>query len=80
VLRLYRRHRALCPHSSERYRRCSCPIYVDGSLSGEPIRKSLDLTSWEAASDLVANWNASGQVGVVRSEIPLLTDAVTKFF
>ena len=34
MLRLYRRHRALCPHSSERYRRCSCPIYVDGSLSG----------------------------------------------
>ena len=80
MLRLYRRHRALCPHSSERYRRCSCPIYVDGSLSGEPIRKSLDLTSWEAASDLVAKWNASGQVGVVRAEIPLLTDAVTKFF
>ena len=80
MLRIYRRHRALCKHSSERYRRCSCPIYVEGSLASEDVRKSLDLTSWEAASDLVAKWNASGQIGVVRVEIPPITEAVAKFF
>ena len=61
VLRLYRRHRLSCSHKSERYRRCQCPIYVEGSLAGEQVRKSLDLKSWEAASDLVAKWNATGQ-------------------
>jgi hypothetical protein len=80
MLRIYRRHLATCQHSSERYRRCACPIYVEGSLAGEEVRKSLDLTSWEAASDLVTQWNASGQIGVVRVEIPPITEAIAKFF
>jgi integrase len=80
VLRVFRRHRALCPHRSERYRRCSCPIYVEGSLGGEYVRKSLDQTSWEAASDLIAAWTASGRVGVVRVDIPTIAGAVDKFF
>jgi len=80
VLRIFRRHRALCPHRSERYRRCSCPIYVEGSLGGETVRKALDQTSWEAASDLIAAWTASGRIGVVRVEIPSIADAVDKFF
>ena len=78
MLRLYRRHRSSCPHRSERYRRCQCPIYVEGSLGGESVRKSLDLTSWEAASDLIARWNAAGQIGAVRIEIPSITEAVAK--
>jgi integrase/recombinase XerD len=80
MLRIYRRHRALCPHRSERYRRCACPIYVEGTLGGEAVRKSLDLTSWQAASELVTKWTDSGQVGVVRLEIPSIRDAIAKFF
>jgi integrase len=80
MLRIYRRHRTDCPHTSERYRRCSCPIYVEGSLGGETVRKALDQTSWEAASDLIAAWTASGKIGLVRVDIPSITDAVTKFF
>ena len=30
MLRIYRRHRSSCSHSSERYRRCSCPILRGG--------------------------------------------------
>lgn len=78
MLRLYRRHRLSCGKTSERYRRCSCPVYVEGSLAGEYIRKALDLTSWEAASDLVAGWNASGQIGVMRRETPTIQEAVQK--
>jgi len=48
-------------------------------LRGEKIRKSLDLTSWEAGSDLVAAWNASGAIGVVRPEVPTVAEAVDKF-
>ena len=50
-----------------------------GSLGGEWIKKSLNLTSWEAASDLVVAWTASGQIGVVKPEIPLPKEAIDKF-
>lgn len=80
MLRIYRRHRTFCPHTSERYRRCSCPIYVEGSLGAESVRKALDQTSWEAASELIVAWTASGKIGVVRQEIPSITEAVKKFF
>jgi hypothetical protein len=70
VLRLYRRHRAICGHTSERYRRCQCPIYVEGSLGGEQIRKSLDLTPWEAASDLIAQVERGGTNRRTRNRDP----------
>lgn len=80
MLRLLRRHLKTCKFTSSRYRRCSCPIHVYGTLGGEKIRKALDLTSWEAATELVNAWTASGQIGVVRTEIPDVKGAVEKFF
>lgn len=74
-----RRHRTDCRFTSERYRRCSCPIYVEGTLGTESIRKALNQTSWEAASELVAAWTASGEVGKVKIEVPPITEAVQKF-
>ncbi len=47
MLTIFRRHVKGCSHRSRRYRRCACPIHVEGSLAGEPIRKALDLSSWE---------------------------------
>jgi hypothetical protein len=55
ALTIYRRHRKTCPY----YRRArkarnthackaQCPIWVQGTLAGESIRRSLDLTYWEA--------------------------------
>jgi integrase/recombinase XerD len=79
MLRIYRRHRTYCPQTSERYRRCSCPIYVEGTLGGETVRKALDQTSWQAASDLIASWTAAGRVGAVRTEIPPIDTAVQKY-
>ncbi len=79
MLNLYRRHIQSCPHSARRYRRCSCPVWVEGTLGGEKVRRSLDQTSWEAASELISAWTASGEIGVVRPDIPTLTEAVTKF-
>jgi integrase len=78
MLTLYRRHLTACPQTSRRYRRCKCPIHVEGSLGGEKVRRSLDLTSWEAASDLITSWNASGQIGVSLAEIPMIKEAVQK--
>lgn len=79
MLRLYRRHRTSCPQKSERYRRCGCPIYVEGTLRGEPVRKSLDLTSWTAATDVIAKWNEAGEIGAARAEAPGVSDAVDQF-
>jgi integrase len=79
MLRLYRRHRKTCSQKSERYRRCACPIYVEGTLGGESVRKALDLTSWTAASDLIAGWNGAGEIGGGRIEAPPIVDAVDKF-
>ncbi len=76
MLRIYRRHATHCPHTSERYRRCSCPIYVEGTLGRESIRRALDLTSWDAASELVNGWTASGKIGVVRFEAPSISGAI----
>ena len=68
MLTIFRRHLKSCPHASRTYRRCQCPIHVEGSLGGQAIRRDLDLTAWSAASDLVAQWNAAGRIGAVRAE------------
>ena len=45
--------------------KCSCPIWVQGVLRGESVRKSLDLTNWEAANRLVRDWEVSGTTPAV---------------
>ncbi|HEY7791536.1 MAG TPA: tyrosine-type recombinase/integrase [Vicinamibacterales bacterium] len=79
MLTLYRRHYPPCRHTSRRFRKCQCPIWVQGTLRGEVIKKSLDLRSWEAASDLVRGWEASGEIGIVKPEIPSVSEAVERF-
>ena len=60
MLTIYRRHRKDCAHRSEgrKYRRCRCPIWVDGFLAGQEIRKSLDTADWQKAQDKVREWEA----------------------
>ena len=81
MLNLYRRHQPPCPYSTRRYRNCKCPIWVQGSLRGEYIRRALDLRSWSAATDLVRDWEASGEIGVIKKpDIPSIEEAVDRFF
>ena len=65
MLTIYRRHRRECEHRSEgrKYRRCRCPIWVDGVLSGREIRKSLGLANWEKAQGIVREWETEGAQG-----------------
>jgi site-specific recombinase XerD len=80
VLNLYRRHQAPCRYRSRRYRVCHCPIWVQGSLRGEHIRRALDLRSWSAATDLVRDWEATGEIGVVKKpDIPAIAEAAERF-
>jgi site-specific recombinase XerD len=68
MLTLYRRHLRACAHRDEgrAWRRCRCPIWVQGTLEGKPIRESLtrvrDITSWERATELVHEWEVKGKV------------------
>ena len=63
MLTIYRRHRKTCKQRMEGrdYRRCLCPIWVDGSLNGIEMRKSLRLRDWQGAQELVRKWEAEGQ-------------------
>ncbi len=76
-LTLYRRHGRHCPYygkprNARNNRACKkrCPIWVQGSLGREYIRRSLDLTCWEAAVNLVRSWEAAGHSG---GATPVLT-------
>ena len=51
-----------CTHRAEgrKYRRCRCPIWVDGFLGREGIRKSLDTRNWERAQGIIRQWEVEG--------------------
>lgn len=81
ALRIYRRHSALCPFfrqgrdapdNNDCPRHCS--IWVQGTLNGTPLRRSLDLTDWDAAAYLIHLWEVTGDVG---ARLPVLTTAPT---
>jgi len=54
MLTTYRRHKQNCAHKQEgrKYRRCKCPIWIDGTVRGEEIRESLKTCNWEEATEL----------------------------
>lgn len=54
MLVLYRRHLAECSHKAKgrTFKRCHCPIWLQGTIAGQPLRKSLDVTSWPRAEQL----------------------------
>ena len=84
-LAIYRRHSRDCQfyrraRRDSRSQKCQCPIWVQGSLGGEYLRRSLDLVSWQAAQDHVRGWEASGEVGVVKADVPNIALAVDRFF
>jgi integrase len=80
ALRLIRRHVKDCQYKSTRYRRCKCPIHVYGTLAGEKVRRALDQTSWDAATDLINAWTTAGEIGVVKVEAPTIREAISKYF
>src|SRR5690349_18183631 len=73
ALHLYRRHRPDCeagrPEDSrtgefeERkkgWKRCTCLIFVSGTLGGQFKRKHADTADWDHARAVVATWEAAG--------------------
>jgi integrase len=60
MLTIYRRHKKKCDHRTEGrvYRRCRCPIWVDGFVADKEIRKSLRTLDWQKAQDKVREWES----------------------
>src|SRR5487761_49979 len=63
MLGTYRRHQRHCEHRKEGrgYRRCRCPVWVDGHLNGVELHKSLGTRDWQKAQQTVREWEAEGQ-------------------
>ena len=52
MLTLYRRHLKRCSKADDRYwKRCSCPMWVEGTANGIYLRRSLQTASWERAQN-----------------------------
>jgi len=65
----YHRHLQACPHKRATYRHCTRPAWVDGSLTGWRVRKSLETRNWKHAEKLVL----STSVGRREPEAPIST-------
>ena len=83
MLTIYRRHTKKCPHRGKgrAYRRCRCPIWVDGVVGLEEIRESLRTRDWQKAQQIVRAWEAEGRRarGEEESE-PVSIDAACEAF
>ena len=81
MLTTYRRHKKACSHRHEgrRYRRCKCPIWVDGFLGGKEIRQSLDTGDWQKAQDFIREWEAKGNEPKAAQEPITIEAAADKF-
>lgn len=56
MLSLFRRHSRACPRFKDgrKWKRCKCPIWVDGTNMGAEVRLSMNTRSWEKAEDDLA--------------------------
>lgn len=66
MLTIYRRHKKSCLHRGSgegrgrQYRRCLCPIWVSGILSGRQVRRTLHTRDWQKAQAMVREMEATG--------------------
>ena len=83
ALSLYRRHRRECKaghkeelHTSEfderkkGWKRCECPIFASGTLSGKQRRQRTGAWEWDAARAIAAEWEGAGSWDGIKPEIP----------
>jgi integrase/recombinase XerD len=62
MLKVYRRHNpARCDHKQRTWRRCSCPLWADGSLAGKRFHKTLHTRNWDDAQKKVQKLEADGK-------------------
>ena len=76
MLTLYRRHRPQCSRVHDRYwRRCDCPMWVEGTANKSYMRKSLGTQSWEHAARLIADLERPQESEPINPHIDLCLDS-----
>jgi len=80
MLTIYRRHRKNCEHreAGRTYRRCRCPIWVDGFVGDLEIRKSLGTRDWQKAQETVREWEATANEPNSESGLITIPEACEK--
>jgi hypothetical protein len=75
MLTIYRRHKKSCSHGAEgrNYRRCRCPIWVDGTLRGKEIRESLRELDWDKAQRSVRDRELASEPTTEKNAISIAT-------
>src|ERR1700731_2713609 len=82
MLTIYRRHLKSCQHYGEGrdYRRCQCPVWVDGFIRGVEVRKSLKMRNWQKAHETIQEWEARGsEVEEKRDDLVTIKQACDSF-
>lgn len=81
MLTIYRRHRKNCKHRGKgrAYRRCKCPIWIDGFVDGREIRQSLQVRNWQKANEKAQEWEAQGKIETEKPE-PITVNAACGSF
>jgi integrase/recombinase XerD len=76
MLTAYRRHRKDCTHrhAGRKYRRCRCPIWVDGFVGEQEIRKALGIRDWEEAQKTIREWEALREQPAHEEEEPITAE------
>ena len=78
MLILYRRHTSSCGQKDRYYRRCKCPVWVEGTTNaGNYIRHSLKLTSWERGEEKKRELEARPDAKTSRVERPEAPPRIT---
>jgi hypothetical protein len=82
MLTIYRRHQKHCERRAEgrSYRRCRCVIWVDGTVGGVEIHKSLRTRDWQKAQEIVRDWEVEGQQVVDKKNQPITIEQARKDF
>jgi len=69
MLKIYRLHTEQCVANRKlpkearydrSYRRCQCPIRVEGMIGGKMVRRGLKTSNWQRASQQIAEAEARG--------------------
>jgi integrase len=92
VLNIYRLHTEQCVENRKLpkearydrgYRRCQCPIHVEGMIGGKMIRRGLKTSNWQRATETIHEAEARGTWEVpeapAQSQGPTIEEAIEKF-